>query len=107
LGDGSKISRDSDSIEMISKMTRRSMSTAARIEATYPIRIKILVPPTGLGQLVSEINQWLNENVGKGKWGSAPATHLGGNAVGYHFDAIDDAVRFVEAFPQLQLPSRQ
>lgn len=34
-----------------------------RIDLTFPIRVKIHVPPTGLGNRLSEAQVWLKENL--------------------------------------------
>ena len=84
-------------------MSRRSMPTAARIEATFPVRVKVAVPKNGLGRQIEEIGSWLNREVGPGRYGQAPAPMLGGDAAGFHFVCLEDATRFLAAFPELKM----
>src|ERR1700759_2698878 len=44
----------------------REMIPAA--ERTFPVRIRIGVPPGGLGQRYSQITDWLDENCGADGW---------------------------------------
>src|ERR1700760_1545173 len=49
----------------------REMITAA--ERTFPVRVRIGVPPGGLGQRYSQITDWLDENCGADGWALTPA----------------------------------
>ena len=49
----------------------REMITAA--ERLFPVRIRIGVPPGGLGQRYSQITDWLDENCGADGWAVTPA----------------------------------
>ena len=49
----------------------REMITAA--ERLFPVRIRIGVPPGGLGQWYSQITDWLDENCGADGWAVTPA----------------------------------
>jgi len=44
----------------------REMITLA--ERHFPIRIRIAVPPSGLGQRHTQITAWLDENCGANRW---------------------------------------
>jgi hypothetical protein len=44
----------------------REMITTA--ERRYPVRIRIAVPPNGLGQRHTQITAWLDENCGADGW---------------------------------------
>lgn len=87
-------------------MSRRSMSTAARTEAIFPIRVKVAVPRNGFGKQIEEIGSWLNREIGPGRYGQAPAPMLGGDASGFHFVCLDDAARFLAEFPELKMAVR-
>jgi hypothetical protein len=49
----------------------RQMITEA--ERVFPVRIRIGVPPGGLGQRYSRITDWLDENCGADSWALTPA----------------------------------
>jgi hypothetical protein len=45
-------------------------------ELTFPARIKIPVPPAGLGQRLDAMQRWLDDNAGADGWTMTPAgTH--------------------------------
>jgi hypothetical protein len=49
----------------------REMITVA--ERRFPVRIRIAVPPTGLGQRHTQITAWLDENCGCDGWAITPS----------------------------------
>jgi hypothetical protein len=49
----------------------RNMITSA--ERLFPVRIRIDVPPGGLGQRHSHITTWLDENWGANGWAMTPS----------------------------------
>src|SRR6516164_2903739 len=49
----------------------RDMITAA--ERRFPVRIRIAVPPAGLGQRHTQITAWLDENCGADGWAITPS----------------------------------
>jgi hypothetical protein len=49
----------------------RDMITSA--ERRFPVRIRIGVPPSGLGQRHTQINAWLDENCGADGWAMTPS----------------------------------
>jgi hypothetical protein len=50
---------------------QREMITMA--ERRYPIRIRIAVPPGGLGQRYARMTAWLDENCGADGWAMTPS----------------------------------
>jgi hypothetical protein len=42
-------------------------------ERRFPVRIRIAVPPNGLGQRYTKITAWLDENCGVGGWAITPS----------------------------------
>jgi hypothetical protein len=42
-------------------------------ERHFPVRIRIAVPPNGLGQRYSQITAWLDENCGADAWAMTPS----------------------------------
>ena len=63
----------------------REMITMA--ERRFPVRIRIGVPPGGLGQRHSQITIWLDENCGADGWAMAPSGMRGvfNDAVSIYF----------------------
>jgi hypothetical protein len=49
----------------------RDMITSA--ERRFPVRIRIVVPPGGLGQRHTLITAWLDENCGADRWAMTPS----------------------------------
>lgn len=49
----------------------RLMITEA--ERRFPARIRIAVPPQGLGQQLDQMTGWLDANCGAGNWAMTPA----------------------------------
>ena len=49
----------------------REMITVA--ERRFPVRIRISVPPAGLGQRHTQITAWLDENCGADGWAMTPS----------------------------------
>jgi hypothetical protein len=49
----------------------REMITTA--ERRFPVRIRIAVPPNGLGQRYAQITAWLDENCGADRWAITPS----------------------------------
>src|SRR5215468_896832 len=49
----------------------REMITTA--ERRFPVRIRIAVPPNGLGQRYAQITSWLDENCGADGWAITPS----------------------------------
>ena len=49
----------------------REMVTTA--ERSFPVRIRIGVPPGGLGRRLTQMTSWLDENCGSGGWAMTPS----------------------------------
>jgi hypothetical protein len=49
----------------------RDLITAA--ERRFPVRIRVGVPPEGLGQRLTEITAWLDDNCGVDGWAITPS----------------------------------
>jgi hypothetical protein len=85
-------------------MTRRTTPAAKRDDDGFPIRVKLAVPPhTGFGNRLNDIHAWLRSNLPKGGFAVHSARMIGGDAMAVYFNAIEDAVRFLEAFPDCAL----
>jgi uncharacterized protein YeaO (DUF488 family) len=63
--------------------------------------VKVRVPPNGLGNLVSEMQSWIRENMAPCRNLTVRAIHQ--QATAYHFRNLEDARAFLDAFPMLEL----
>jgi len=46
-------------------------------ERRFPVRVRIAVPPSGLGQRHTQITAWLDENCGADGWAMTPSAWRG------------------------------
>ena len=84
-------------------MPRRSPRQSDLDDTAFPIRVKLRVPTTGLGNTLTDLLLWLSAEVGPGDYAQHPAATLGGEAMAVHFRRAEDLMRFLEAFPMLDL----
>ena len=68
-----------------------------------PLRLKVRVPPEGLGQVLRDALQWLDAEVGRTAYAHHPAKTLGGYAAAFYFRRPEDLAAFLATFPQLEL----
>jgi hypothetical protein len=73
----------------------REMITAA--ERRFPVRIRVAVPPAGLGQRYTQITAWLDENSGADGWAMTPSGTRGvvNDAISIYFADATLANAFV------------
>jgi hypothetical protein len=73
----------------------REMIVAA--ERLFPVRVRIGVPPGGLGQRYSQITDWLDANCGADGWALTPAGTRGvlNDAISVYFADATLASAFV------------
>ena len=73
----------------------REMITIA--ERTFPVRIRISVPPDGLGRRHAQITAWLDENCGADGWAVTPSGMRGvlNDAISIYFAEATLASAFV------------
>ena len=71
-------------------------------DLAFPVRIKVAVPPQGLGRLLDELRVWLQLELA-GAHAVHSATTIGGSAMAIYLCSVADAVRLMEAFPDLPL----
>jgi hypothetical protein len=69
-------------------------------ERRFPVRVRIAVPPEGLGRQLAIMHAWLDETCGAAGWSSAPAGLIGilNDAVAFYFDDAAFAHAFVNRF---------
>ncbi|QGN54071.1 hypothetical protein [Novosphingobium sp. Gsoil 351] len=86
-------------------MVRRSESQFKADDRAYPIRVKFKahIGGTRMLGLPEYPETWLRRELPKLAWSWGPAQSVGSAATAYYFRSIDDAQRFVAAFPQLEL----
>lgn len=84
-------------------MTRRTTPAAKRDDDAFPVRIKLAVPPDGLGTTLDAIATWLRGNLPRDAFALHSARTIGGDAMAVYFLGIEDAGRFLAAFPEVPL----
>jgi hypothetical protein len=66
-------------------MARSSQHQQREAERRYPVRVRIAVPPEGLGQQLVLMHAWLDDTCGAESWAAAPAGSVG---------VVNDAIAF-------------
>jgi len=64
------------------------MRAQRQAEQRFPVRVRIVVPPAGLGRQFEIMHAWLDETCGPDGWASAPAGLSGivNDAIAFYFD---------------------
>ncbi len=84
-------------------MSRHTAPNKKRIDDAFPVRVKIKVPPHGLGNLIHDLHGWLRDNYGKDRYAAQSTRAVGCDATAFYFREVEDAQRFIDAFPALEL----
>jgi len=81
-------------------VARASRQAQREAERRYPVRVKIAVPPAGLGRQLMVMQGWLDETCGVEGWAMAPAGLAGivNDAVAFYFADAAFAHAFVARF---------
>lgn len=81
-------------------MTRASQQTQREAEQNFPVRVRIAVPPEGLGRQLATMHAWLDETCGAAGWSSTPAGMAGivNDAIAFYFGNAAFAHAFVARF---------
>jgi len=66
-------------------MSRHTSPNNKRVDDAFPIRVKIKIPPNGLGNLISEILVWLRANIGDDRYSNQSITGVWCQARAYYF----------------------
>ena len=76
----------------------------AEAERRFPVRIRIAVPPAGLGGRLDQIKAWLDENTGANGWAMTPSGTRGvlNDAASIYFADVALAGAFVALVRGLQ-----
>lgn len=80
----------------------RTRPQAQTDDLAFPVRIKVVIPPEGLGRLADELHAWLKREM-PGAHAVHSAPMIGGSAVAIYLRSTADAVRLTEALPDLRL----
>jgi hypothetical protein len=75
-------------------------------ERRFPVRIRIAVPPDGLGSRLDQIFAWLDTNCGSDGWTLTPSSTLGvvNDALAVYFADVTTASAFVARWCAAQRP---
>ena len=81
-------------------MARSSIRARHQAERPFPVRVRIAVPPKGLGRQLEIIHAWLDETCGVEGWAMAPAGLAGvvNDAIAFYFVDAAFAHAFVARF---------
>lgn len=84
-------------------MVQRTPLQSKTDDLAFPVRIKLAVPPGGLGPKLKAIAAWLQGNAGKGNCAVHSYPGLAGDTVAVHFRQGEAARAFVAAFPDVKV----
>jgi len=81
-------------------VARTALRIQREAERQFPVRVRIAVPPSGLGRQLELMHAWLDQVCGAAGWVSAPAGLIGvmNDAVAFYFDDAALAHAFVNRF---------
>jgi hypothetical protein len=76
------------------------MRVQRQAEQRFPVRVRIAVPPEGLGRQLEIMHAWLDETCGAEGWATAPAGRAGvvNDAIALYFSEAAFAHAFVARF---------
>jgi hypothetical protein len=82
------------------RMTQASQRAQREAARRYPVRVRIAVPPDGLGRQLALMHAWLDDTCGVEGWAMAPAGTVGvvNDAVAFYFADAAFAHAFVARF---------
>jgi hypothetical protein len=88
-------------------MARRSAPQSKTDDLAFPVRVKFAVPGCGIASihdtLGERMREWLRRELPAGDHAWHGAVSRGTNACAIYFRRVQDAQRFVEAFPEFEL----
>ena len=82
-------------------MVKRTHAQAITDDLAFPVRVKLAVPPHGLGTASQRIDTWLKSELSPGRYAWHAAQSIGTAATAIYFRTADDAPRFVAQFSDL------
>ncbi len=84
-------------------MPRRTTAQSVSDDLAFPVRVKLAVPPRGLGRLLDDILNWLVREIGFGEFAHHSGQTIGGSSKDIYFRDAVSAQLFLEAFPAVAL----
>lgn len=84
-------------------MATHSIRQAKRDDLAFPVRVKVRVPDYGLGRMLNDMHQWLNENVGAFNHASHGQPGFACSTAAFYFRDAETALAFTKAFPDAEL----
>jgi hypothetical protein len=81
-------------------MARSSQHQQREVERRYPVRVRIAVPPEGLGHQLVLMHAWLDDTCSAAAWATAPDGTVGvvNDAIAFYFADAAFAQAFVARF---------
>jgi hypothetical protein len=81
-------------------VSRASGQAQREAERRYPVRVRIAVPPAGLGRQLALMHAWLDDICGTEGWATGPAGLAGvaNDAIAFYFEDAGFAHAFVARF---------
>lgn len=81
-------------------MTRASTQARHQAERRFPVRVRIAIPPEGLGRQLEIMHAWLDATCGAEGWAMAPSGVAGviNDAIAFYFGDAAFAHAFVARF---------
>lgn len=86
-----------------SPMTRRPNPARDLAEKTWPIRVCIRVPSLGFAGAGIDPHRWLTKELGSQGYAMHSAGRARSESTAVYFRTLEDAARFLAAFPSLEL----
>ncbi|GAC1580550.1 MAG: hypothetical protein NVS3B5_14240 [Sphingomicrobium sp.] len=84
-------------------MVQRTRLQSKTDDLAFPVRVKLAVPPGGLGPRLTAIGAWFQGHAGKGNYAVHSALGLAGDTMAVYFREVEMAQAFVAAFPDVKL----
>jgi hypothetical protein len=86
------------------RFMRAAQQAARDAERRFPVRVRIGIPPEGLGNRLDQMNAWLDANCGADGWTSTPSSTRGvvNDAVAICFADVTLASAFVARWCAMQ-----
>ena len=82
---------------------RRSTPQQRTDDLAFPVRVKVAIPPCGLGRVLTDIYAWLQAHHPPGDFACHAAAGFACDAAAFYFRTVEDAQAFRQAFPEVTL----
>lgn len=84
-------------------MARHAIRQQQRDDLAFPVRVKVHVPPFGMGKVLDAMHGWLQAELGPGQFACHNAPGIACDTVAFYFRNLRAARAFVGAFPDATL----